>query len=321
MCWELRRYTAADEPVWNEFVGRSRNATFLHDRRFMDYHADRFNDFSIVATLRGKVSALLPANVESMPDGRRRLVSHRGLTYGGWLLPKGRVTAEEMLELFEALVDFLRSENFGELIYRPVPHIYTSSAAQEDEYALWRLGAVSSCVNLSAAADLTKPSAIERDKRRQIRRAADYAEANGLVIKEFTDSEKLVSLIEENLDERYGAKPVHTATELELLRSRFPKNIRYWGVFDGDDLLASACIFIAGPVAHAQYTSSNARAREHFLLSLLIDRVMGFVDGCRWFDFGTSNEERGRVLNPSLFNYKFSFGGGGVLYPEYTLTI
>lgn len=321
MCWEIRRYEQSDERIWNEFVSRSRNATFLHDRRFMDYHADRFVDFSLVASLRGKVSALLPANVEVMPDGRRRLVSHRGLTYGGWLLPAGRVDAADILSLFDALRRYLAGDSFSELIYRPVPHIYTAAPSQEDEYALWRLGATLSAVNLSAAADLTSGSRIERDKRRQIRRAAQFSEENGMKIREFADSDRLVALIEENLDERYGAKPVHTAAELELLRSRFPGNIRYWGVFDGDELLASACIFIAGPVAHAQYLSSTPFAREHGLLSMLIEFVMNAVDGCRWFDFGTSNEDRGRRLNPSLYQYKFSFGGGGVLYLEYTLSV
>ena len=47
---------------WNSFVAGSRNGTFLHDRRFMDYHSDRFIDASLLVERAGKVIALLPAN-------------------------------------------------------------------------------------------------------------------------------------------------------------------------------------------------------------------------------------------------------------------
>ena len=44
----IRRYDPAETEAWNRFVAASRNGTFLHDRGFMDYHADRFSDFSLV---------------------------------------------------------------------------------------------------------------------------------------------------------------------------------------------------------------------------------------------------------------------------------
>ena len=40
----ILRYDPSMAPRWNEFVANSANATFLHDRRYMDYHADRFMD-------------------------------------------------------------------------------------------------------------------------------------------------------------------------------------------------------------------------------------------------------------------------------------
>ena len=66
---------------WNSFVARARNATFLFDRRYMDYHADRFTDHSIVFRRKGHLAALLPLNI----DGDT-VWSHQGLTYGGLLI-------------------------------------------------------------------------------------------------------------------------------------------------------------------------------------------------------------------------------------------
>ena len=47
---------------WNAFVGQAKNATFLFHRDFMEYHQDRFDDYSVVVTDQDKWVAILPAN-------------------------------------------------------------------------------------------------------------------------------------------------------------------------------------------------------------------------------------------------------------------
>lgn len=61
--FEIRRYSPDQAEAWNLFVAQSKNGTFLFDRRFMDYHADRFADHSLMVYRRGKLYALLPGNV------------------------------------------------------------------------------------------------------------------------------------------------------------------------------------------------------------------------------------------------------------------
>ena len=41
----------------------------------------------------------------------------------------------------------------------------------------------------------------------------------------------------------------------------------------------------------------------------------------RYFDFGTSNEDGGKVLNSGLYQFKSEFGGGGVAHEFYQLNI
>ena len=61
---EVRRYTGEHSDEWNRFVAASKNGTFLFDRNYMDYHADRFSDHSLMIYRNGSVYALLPANVK-----------------------------------------------------------------------------------------------------------------------------------------------------------------------------------------------------------------------------------------------------------------
>ena len=99
---QVARYDKSQETEWNSFVGCSKNGTFLFNRGFMDYHADRFTDASLVfRDAKGDVCGLLPANYD---QGSQTVVSHGGLTYGG-LIISGKVTqtsANAMLALAAA---------------------------------------------------------------------------------------------------------------------------------------------------------------------------------------------------------------------------
>ena len=116
---EIRRYSNTDKPVWDDFVKRSKNATFLHLRDYMDYHADRFDDFSLMAfNHHGKLAAVMPANIVG-----DTLHSHQGLTYGGWLTPVKHFTAVTMLEVWDAMMSFLKENGIRTLVYKAIPYI------------------------------------------------------------------------------------------------------------------------------------------------------------------------------------------------------
>ena len=79
--FEVKTYEASLKEDWNRFVENAKNSTFLFNRNYMDYHADRFQDMSLMVYRKGKLYALLPANRKSDV-----LYSHQGLTYGGLIL-------------------------------------------------------------------------------------------------------------------------------------------------------------------------------------------------------------------------------------------
>ena len=47
---KIEKYTADKINDWNDFISTSKNATFLLNRNYMDYHSDRFDDFSLMET-------------------------------------------------------------------------------------------------------------------------------------------------------------------------------------------------------------------------------------------------------------------------------
>ena len=80
------------KPEWDLVVEQSRNGTFLHRRDYMDYHADRFEDMSLIARDdSGRIIAVMPAH--RCGD---TITSHGGLTYGGWLMTtEGRYDCDD----------------------------------------------------------------------------------------------------------------------------------------------------------------------------------------------------------------------------------
>ena len=61
--YEVVKYSPSFYNDWNEFVMTSKNGTFLFHRDYMDYHKDRFEDFSLLVFCNNKLVSILPANI------------------------------------------------------------------------------------------------------------------------------------------------------------------------------------------------------------------------------------------------------------------
>lgn len=321
--WRIERYTSAQQGVWDDFVRASCNATFLFERGYMDYHADRFHDHSLMAYKGHRLLACLPANIVVEEDGTKILQSHGGLTYGGWATALSHFDGVDMLHLFDAWMDYCRAEGISVVDYKPVPYIYAKTPAQEDIYALFRHGAVQTECNLSESVILSQPLRLNTLRRRTLRKAEKLSPP--FVVREIAaDDEEgmrgFYALLCQCLGERYEARPVHTYDELMLLRSRFPNRIRVHVAEREGTVQAGVCIYDCDQVAHCQYIATTPDGRRDNLLTPLFVSLMEdtYADR-RYFDFGTSNEEHGRYLNDGLLRQKASFGAGGVAYTRWIL--
>ncbi len=312
---EIRRYTPTDKPAWNDIVSRSKNGTFLHLRGYMDYHADRFTDFSLLAlNSHGKLVAVLPANIAG-----DTLYSHQGLTYGGWITPVKHFTAVTMLEIWDAMMPFLKSNGINSLIYKAIPYIYHRYPADEDIYALFRHGAQIAECNIAATAVIGSPlNRYSNSTKLNI----DKTHASGFRIAEESDYSAFWQILTTHLQDRYGSSPVHSLEEITLLHSRFPKEIRLFNVYLADRLVAGMVFYIINGVAHAQYTGNTPEGMHSNAIAFLHDYLMhDAFAGMRYYDFGTCNEQHGEYLNEGLLLQKNGLGGRGVAYQIYKVDI
>ncbi|HET6632240.1 MAG TPA: GNAT family N-acetyltransferase [Rhodanobacteraceae bacterium] len=303
----LRSYTAADAATWDAVVERSRNGNLLHRRAYMDYHADRFLDCSLIVERKGSAVAVFPA---SLHDGV--VTSHAGLSYAGLIMTQA-LGAERTLEVFNLLGEHYRAHGVQCIVYKAIPHVFHRYPAEEDLYALHRLGASLVRRDVSSVIPLRQPSSFSPARERAVARARKA----GIRLQSGGDPAAFHQLLARVL-RRHSAVPTHSLEELRLLQARFPGRIVLHEARGDAGLLAGAVTYDFGHVVHTQYLAASGTGRRCDALSLLLAELMGSVYADRaYFSFGISTERGGSVLNTGLAAHKERFGARTVVHDFY----
>jgi hypothetical protein len=293
---QVKRYTDSLKKQWNAFAAAACNSTFLFQRDFMDYHQDRFKDYSLLVYNNEKLVALLPANVlENI------VYSHQGLSYGGLLINK--LYLKDYFSIFEAVLMYLYKSNIQKLQLNPIPHFYNKEISQEIDYALFILKATRNRADAYFVVN-TKKYKMNRNRKR----ALILAKENQLEFVESADFNSFWNLLSNNLEQRYGAKPTHSLDEITLLYSRFSKSIKLFEVRKNRQILAGAVLFLINDVAHIQYSSANDLRQETGSMDFLFDEIIKHYKTKKHVSFGISGEEQGKYVNEGLAYFKQSFG-------------
>ncbi len=314
----VQSFTAAQAADWDALVRRSCNGTFLHTRRFLAYHGDRFADRSLgLYDRRGRLTGVFPAAVS--PADPETIVSHPGLTYGG-LVHDGSVRGASMIAAFREIAEHYRRLGYRRLRYKAVPAIYHSIPANDDLYALFRLGARHDRSDLSATIGLSVRGRVSQQRIRSRKVAA----AKGVSTDEnWDDVEEFWGILAANLAQRHSTSPVHSASEIQLLHDRFPDEIILITARVGRELAGGTVLFAAGPVLHMQYTATTDQGRAACVTDPVMERGIELArrGGYRYFDFGISTHSEGWFLDEGLYHFKISFGAGGATYDHYELDL
>ena len=298
--FQVQKYTASHKAEWNDFIASAKNATFLFDRNFMEYHRDRFEDFSLMVYKDEKLYAVLPANKKG-----DTVISHQGLTYGSFVLQeKGKLLAA--FEAFKATLEFLYAEGIKTMDIRIIPTFYNTLPADELSYFLFKANATLVKRDVLMVIDYANKLRFQKNRREGINKAV----RNGLTVQIDDNYEGFWNeILIPNLQKKHGVNPVHTLEEIKLLASRFPKNIKQVNVYKDKRIVAGTTVFLTKTTIHPQYVSGNVDKNTYGSLDLAYDFIINqFQTDKRYFDFNISSEENGKHLNQGLIFWKESCG-------------
>ena len=308
----VRKYQSTDYSTWNEFVATAKNATFLFHRDFMEYHSNRFEDYSLlIFDEKQNLKAILPANrVEDI------VYSHQGLTYGG-LVVSQKTKLQEVIKITFNLLRFFNENGISTINLKQLPSFYTKFPSEEMEYLSFIINAKLVRRDSLSVLDLRTHYKFSKDRKQAINRGVK----NELIVKEESSFELFWNeILIPNLKQKHQAKPVHTIDEISFLKSKFPNNIRQFNVYKEDKIVAGTTIFESENVAHSQYISGNSNKNELGSLDLLHNYLISNVFKEKdFFDFGISNENQGKNINEGLLSWKEGFGSRTIVQNFYEI--
>jgi len=305
-----RRDPGASEP-WDAAVRAARQQHFFFEHAYLDYHADRFIDASLLVLYKGRTIAALPATRHE-----DKIVSHGGLTFGGMLCHPS-VGAARAVEAFGAALEIWRADGIRLVTVKPVPHIYHVVPAEEELFALHAHGAQLDARHISQAIRAGTNVEWSQERLRSVRRGNDA----DLRIGRSDAIEEFMALQREVLLRRHNVDPVHTPEEMRLLATRFPDKIKLFAAVHDGEIVAGVLVYETPTVAHAQYIAASERGHELRAQDALFAHLLAHVFTEKpWFDFGISTKRDG-TLNAGLARNKEGFGARAVLYDYYRLTL
>ena len=311
---KIEPYSSAKKDLWDAHVTAGKNSHFQFYRDYMEYHRERFTDASLLFYHgpEEELVGILPANLY-----RGTLYSHQGLSFGGLVVRQG-IKPPTVLRLFEGLVDHALKLGASRLVYKALPRFYHAQPAEEDLYALFRLGAKLYRRDITSLVPLGGGVRFDYNRERSIKKGRDQ----GVEVRQSDDLPAYFEILTKVLEDRHGVRPVHSLEEMQRLAKAFPQNIRLYGAFRSGRMVAGSVVYEQRHIAHAQYIANSEEGRKLCALDVLFAELIGLYSGkMRYFDFGTSNENDGLVLNEGLVNHKTGFGAGGAVHDYYEVDL
>ncbi len=315
MSLSIRLFASEDADQWDAFCSKSLQGTFLHTRKFLSYHQDRFIDQSLIVLDDSGWLGIFPAAID--PKDATQIISHPGITYGGFV-HQGGLRGEAMIDALLLVQNHYSGLGFKSLTYKVTPSFYHRSPAQDDLYALFRLGASKIRCDLSSTIDLNNRLPLMKGRRWGLKKAQ---KSSLNIVQGPKYVEDFCGILTSNLYEKHDTLPVHSLGEIETLIERFPDEILCVCAQIGEVIVAGVILFVTDQAIHTQYIASNAVGREISAMDAVIEHAIsiGVKSSKKWFDFGINNENSGLILNDSLYTYKNGFGGGGYAHDFYQL--
>jgi hypothetical protein len=282
-------------------------------RDFLEYHSDRFDDFSLMVIEQNEILAILPANISD-----NKIISHQGLSYGG-IVFSDSIKMSEIILIVRELLFYINNIGVQIFVLKLLPRMYNTRPSDELDWLMFKMNA-KLIRRDTALAISNKSSSIPYQERRK-RSIKKASKLNINIIEGFDELDPFWNdILTPNLIEKHGVKPVHTLGEIKYLASKFPENIRQHNIYLDNQIVAGCTMFLNRCVAHAQYISGSNLGRENGCLDYLFDFLVSEkYKQYDFFDFGICNEKDGQLINKGLLDWKEGFGGRAISHDFYEI--
>jgi len=295
---EIIKYHENLQKIWDDFIPKTANGTFLHLRKYMDYHSDRFDDYSLMFYNGARLIGVLPAH-----KIQRDIYSHNGLTYGDFLF-SDKIKLEVKIQILKTAFLYLIKNNFKFLHIKSIPYVFQNFMGQDNAFLYYKFDAKLTKILPFFVLDKATYK-LSQIRKKSINRTKNWnlkIEQNKDFLPDFWH------IVEDNLSNRYKAKPVHSLGEMRLLMNRFSENIKLYTIFLDNELISGALVYLFKNTLHFQYVHSIENNKKRMATDVMINEIIKQnIDNYNFISIGSSEVGDGQI-NKGLGYWKESFG-------------
>ena len=266
----------------------------------MDYHSDRFEDYSLMVYKNRTLIALLPANINE-----NIIYSHQGLTYGG-LLFKTENPNNFIVDIMTLLTDYFESLSIACLQIKEQPEIYNHKLQFDSSLYSHKTTKIVETYKYLAI-NFSEKFKVHKTKLKHSRKGLEY----GIDIRLDNDfSAFWIKALIPKLEEKHHAKPVHSLEEIERLHQFFPENILQYNAYINNQIVGGITIFDKGSVVKSQYSASTKIGEKNYVIDTLFLHLINHYKaaGKQFFSMGTVTTKDALGFSPGLLRQKQELG-------------
>ena len=298
--FKVKRYNSDLKLTWNSFIEASNFPNLLVKRDYMEYHKNRFDDYSLMVFKKDNLVAVIPGNKVN-----NNIYSHQGLTFGGLYCLRNTKSFDK-INLLGAVLEFLNNEHLCNLYLHLPPNIYSHHNNDDLIYAMHRINVEPYRIDYTLTIDLTEDLNYQKRRLRSINKASKFniSVRESDILDEFWNK-----ILTPNLNTKYGVNPVHSLSEISYLKKHNPDLITQFDCYIDNQIVAGTTIYESKMVAHAQYISSSDFGKSTGAIDYLFDVILKkYKNKKKYFNLGIAHEMQGSIVNKGLLDWKESFG-------------
>jgi hypothetical protein len=313
---EIQKFSERDAKQWEDFVPIANNGTIFHYLKFLGYHPpQRFKNHHLMIKENNNILALFPAVIED-----RKVISHKGASYGGFVLKQG-IGIHKTCLMVEHLIEYFKERGFQKIILTQTPLIYYREPDQYIDFALLKNGfyyrkrEITAVIPIDAEDPLTT---FHADARRSTKKAI----REGVKVTISDDFKSFYAILKQNLGMRHNVSPTHSLEELMRLKNIFSDDIILFTAHLERKMIGGLVIFCAHEnVILAFYISHDSEFQIYRPVNLLFYEVLkwGRKRNFKYLDLGTFTLN----MNPNwgLGRFKENHNARGFLRDSFELNI
>ncbi|MCH8555995.1 MAG: hypothetical protein LAT76_12615, partial [Schleiferiaceae bacterium] len=283
---------------------------FLFQRNYMDYHADRFEDQSLLLFIGDELVGVFPAALKL--NDTTEVIAHAGLTFGSFIVTDA-ISQEELNAVVATVFKTYKECGFDAVTLKLLPSVYQGVLAVViKEIIKTQHKAIVETAHPTALIELNQSIKIQERRKRQQKKAIKLG-VQLTVNNDFGSfwSEVLIP----NLKMRFDASPVHSIAEIQYLHRCFPRHIQQLNAYLEGSIVAGVTLFNFQHICKLQYISANEKGKEVGALDLILKKLMEDTTAdYSYIDMGTSADPKTHTLNQGLWEWKSGFGAKALSY-------